>query len=487
MMKKVQRLGSISKLAVDLAYLKHVKRAPAKTLGKFTKDRFSNMGPTFIKIGQFISTRSDIFGAEFTDELKGLQDNIDPFIYDLQNLPSNININPVPIATASIGQVYIGDLSPGEKVAIKVKRPNITENIDIDFESFLFVVNVVRVVSNQREAMELSVIVNEYYKLLKEEINFEKELVNMKLFRGLFKSKSFVKVPRPYEALSNNDAIVMEYVPSIRIDDVKTLDELGLNRRKIAEKLVELFLDQILNFGVIHIDPHPGNVGITKAGKIVFYDYGMVQNIGIDFKRDLKDIFIAVYDKNVEFLCKLFIDTEIVIIEKDMIPYLKNFVLVFLSYIDKLDVAEFKTRYLDKIDKTELPFTISSKFLLILRGISILEGVCKKLDPTFNYRNNIERFIEIENGSGNGIANFEYVERKAMMDIGNMRAMPEKVTQNQIQLEMMEKNIQRIETRYNPKNTKTLLVFSMIFAFDVLEDLYTKAVLAVVTFIILYK
>lgn len=481
MMKKVQRFGSISKLAADLAYLKHVKKVPTNVLGKFTKEQFSKMGPTFIKIGQFISTRSDIFGTDFTTELKGLQDEIDPFEFDVSRIPPAIKLTETPIATASIGQVYKGVLETGEEVAVKVKRPNIKENIDVDFEAFITVINLVSIVSNQREVYELNTIVNEYYKLLKEEIDFSKEVENISKFRKLFEGKPFIKIPKPYKDFCNNDIIVMEFVQAIRIDNVTMLDQIGFNRRKIAEKLVEVFLEQILDFGMIHIDPHPGNVGITKNGKIVFYDYGMIQNIGIDLKKDLKNILIAVYEKNVEYLCTLFIESEIIIVEKAKLPYLKNFVMVFLSYIDNLNVSEFKERYIDKIDATDIPFTISSKFLLILRGISILEGVCKTLDPSFNYRENIENFVDA------GVIDFDFIERKAIIDIDNVRTIPDKLTQNQIQLELMEKNVERIVRKMDPKNTKTLALFSLIFAFDVLDNMYIKTLLALVTFVILNK
>lgn len=480
--EKVKRFGSVSKLAVDLAFLKYVKKAHPKTLGKFTQERFSKMGPTFIKIGQFISTRADIFGSDFSNELKGLQDKIDPFTVDINVLDDLYQIDHQPIATASIGQVYKGHLAKNNMaIAIKAKRPNIENMINADFEAFLLVVDIANKLSNQREVMELNIIVNEYYKLLQEEVNFHKEVENMIAFKKMFAEKNFVKIPQVYPNLSNNEIIVMEYVPAIRIDDIQTLDTLGFNRKKIAEKLVELFLDQIINHGVIHIDPHPGNLGITENGKIVFYDYGMVQNIGIDFKRDLKDILLAVYEKNVEYLCQLFIQSKIVIVEKSKLPYLKNFVLVFLNYVDNLDIDEFKKMYIDKVDQRELPFTISSKFLLILRGISILEGVCKSLDSSFSYRNIIENYID------ESIVDFEYIERKAIMDIDNMRAMPDKLVKNQIQLEMIEKNMERIETKSDPNNIKTMTLISLMLAFDVIDNLALKSALAVATYVLLNK
>ena len=489
--EKLKRFSNVSKLAVDIAYLKYVKKACNRTLGRYTKEKFTSMGPTFIKIGQFISTRSDIFGKEFSNELKGLQDSIDPFEIDIKSYESEyLKINPQPIATASIGQVYTGVLTRINKdnttsdvpIAVKIKRPNIDEFIRMDFDAFIFVVNVVNVLSNKREAMEFSFIVNEYYKLLLEEIDFKKEVRNIALFQKHFRTKGFVRVPRPFSDVSTDDMIVMEYLPSFRIDDVNRINAMNFDRKKIAEKLVELFLDQVINFGIIHIDPHPGNVGITERGKIVFYDYGMIQEIGIDFKHKLKAILLAVYEKDVEYLCKLLVESNIVIVEDNKLPYLKNFILVFISYIDNLNIDDFKKQYIDKVDKADVPFTISSKFLLILRGVSILEGVCKVLDPNFSYRTTIENYID------ESIVDFDYIERKALMDIDVMRAMPDKITKNQIQLEIMEKNMEKMQTKVDPKKSLALLyAFALFNGLYLIEDNTMKVMFSVLSFVMIYK
>jgi predicted unusual protein kinase regulating ubiquinone biosynthesis (AarF/ABC1/UbiB family) len=200
---------------------------------------------------------------------------------------------------------------------------------------------------------EFSILINEYYKLLKEEIDFVRDVQNMERFGALFQSKKFMKIPKAFKTYCTNDVIVMEYVPAFRIDDVTLMKSRGFNTPKIAQKLIDVFFDQILNFGIIHIDPHPGNVGITSEGKIVFYDYGMVQTINIDFKKNLKDILMALYEKNVDYICKLLIDNEIIVCQEEQLPYLKNFVLSFLGYLNNMDINDFKTNYIDNVDKSE--------------------------------------------------------------------------------------------------------------------------------------
>lgn len=482
--KRISKFCSISKVGVELLFLKHVKKAPDTVIGRFTRKRLTKMGPTFIKIGQFISTRSDIFGVDFTNELKVLQDKIEPFQFDTasKSFPDVEYIDPKPIATASIGQVYKGKHKNGADVAIKIKRPGIDETIDNDFQAFILLLDILNIVSNKREAAEFSILFNEYYRLLKEEIDFTKEVDNMVKFKKMFKSKNFIKVPEPYLNMCSNDAIVMEYVPAYRIDDQVNINKLGYNKQKIAQKLVEVFLDQILDHGVIHIDPHPGNVGISEKGKIVFYDYGMVQKVDIDFKKNLKDILLALYDKNIEYICQLLIDNKIVVIKPDKIPYLKNFVLSLINYVDNLDIQDFKTTFIDRVDTSEMPFVTSSKFLLILRGLSIVEGISKKLDPSFNYRDVIEKYID------ESVIDFQYMEKKAMMDIDNMRTMPDKVTQNQINLEIVQKSMQRMEERVQPQNVKLVIAMSSMFMFDAVDSIVIKGALAALTtFVILYK
>jgi predicted unusual protein kinase regulating ubiquinone biosynthesis (AarF/ABC1/UbiB family) len=173
----------------------------------------------------------------------------------------------------------------------------------------------------------------------------------------------------------------------------------------------------------------------------------------------------------------LLIENKIVVIKSEKIPYLKNFVLSLINYVDNLDIQDFKTTFIDRVDTSEMPFVTSSKFLLILRGLSIVEGISKKLDPSFNYRDVIEKYID-----------FQYMEKKAMMDIDNMRTMPDKVTQNQINIEIVQKNMQRMEERVQPQNIKLVIAMTSMLMFDAVDSAIIKSALAALTtFVILYK
>lgn len=471
---RVNKCTNIFRLYGEFEYLRIIRKASNKELGKWTKNKLISMGPTFIKIGQFMSTRTDIFGEDVTNELKELQDNVDPLKYEvledyinpiLENIDS---IEKIPIASASIGQVHVGKLKNGEKIVLKIRRPNIESQICEDFELLLFAISVLKKISDDRKITEFEILFNEYYKLLKEEIDFIREAATMKKFAAFFVNKKWLKIPKVYLELSNENVIIMEYVPCIKINDIKAIENLNFNREKIAQKLVELFIMQIIDNGLVHIDPHPGNVGITEGGKIVFYDFGMVLNIDFKVKEKFTSFLIAIYDKNINEICNIAIEIGLITVEPQNIPYFKTFLISFLAYIETADIDEFKISYINKITQSEkAPFLISSKFVLLLRGISILEGVCKTLDPDFNFKKPLDPYID------QFIIDINYFEKRAISDLKLITRVPDKVTQNQIQIEVLEKSIRDVEkvSRQEQKQKYyqiigILLTFIMQYEFD---------------------
>jgi len=450
---RAYRFANIFTSYVELEYLRRVKKVDNKYIGRWTKEKLISMGPTFIKIGQFMSTRSDIFGEEITHELKDLHDNVAPLHFkDLKPALTSIKknfkrIQEQPIASASIGQVHVGELATGEAVVLKIRRPGIEEQIIDDFEMLLFGIHVLDKLSDDRKIKEFSILFNEYFKILKEEIDFEREAASMRLFKKNFAGRKWVKIPKVYDDLCSENVIAMEYVPSTKITDVASLDRQDYDKEKIAQKFVELFIDQIIKHGVVHIDPHPGNVGITSTGKIVFYDFGMILHLDKNLKDRFKSFLIAVYDKDINAIASIAIEMGLIVVEPEDVSYFKTFLIAFQNYIDTANLEDFKISYLSKLNKTSTPFVISSKFILLLRGISILEGVCKTLDPKFNFRKTLDPYID------EFIIDVNYLEARALNDIKIFTNVPAKVQETHIQLEVLEKQMQRIEN--DAKNTQT--------------------------------
>lgn len=478
--QQLQKATKITGLAIDIGVSKIVLKKDNVYVGRQVYDSLKDLGPTFIKIGQFISTRSDIFGADFTDQLKGLQDNVTPMSReDIRPLIQKIShhfevINEDPIAAASIGQVHVATLKDGTKAAIKFKRKNISETINSDFKMLLSIIEFIKLFTSHRQIQEIEISLREYYNLLQEEIDFYNEVANMKAFKAQFKNTKWIKVPTPYEALCDNDTIVMEYVPAKKINDLAAIDTMNFDAVKISEKLLECFFTQIAQNGFVHIDPHPGNVGIDENGKIVFYDYGMFVKLDGSLKQNIKDLFLAMYDRDVEEVCRIMVDLQIIIVDPVKIPAFKKFISSFLTYLDSLDIDNFKMGYLDKIDQSEMQFLISSKFVLLLRGITILEGICKNLNPKFSYRETLDPFIS------DFIIDMDYFERRGKRDISRYRNAPDKIEKSEISLGMVETDMEVLKKKMTTSDLRSKYIFfAILFSIEIqTENLESKIVSA---------
>jgi predicted unusual protein kinase regulating ubiquinone biosynthesis (AarF/ABC1/UbiB family) len=182
-------------------------------------------------------------------------------------------------------------------------------------------------------------------------------------FKENFKDINFVKVPKLYNKLSNNNIIVMEYVPSIKIDNLEELDKLNFNKKKISTKLIELFIMQVIDHGFVHIDPHPGNIGISMDGQIVFYDFGIILNIDKNIKENFNQLIIAIINKNINKICEISINMGLIIIEKEDIIYFKKFLISFLIYVENSNIEDFKINYIDKLSLNDTAW-LGSKWKL---------------------------------------------------------------------------------------------------------------------------
>ncbi len=496
-----KKLGKILKFSTQLNYLVNIKKATPEEIGIFTRDNLAFLGSTFIKIGQLLSTRSDVFDKRFTQQLTTLQDSAPPF--DISLYHDDIHkivkeFEEKPIASASIGQVHKAVLNSGEIVAIKLKRPNIERDIKTDFQMLLGLIALLRNISDRREFYELQTIFKQYESLLNEEIDFKRELRNLKEFKKIFSSSDdtkWIKVPKAYENVSSNDIIVMEYLPAIKINDFETIEKMQFDRTLIAEKLVECYIKQIVEYGKVHIDPHPGNVGITTYGKIVFYDYGMVCDINPILMNKFQELLIAVSEKDTDLIAKIMVEAEIVFLEPENIVYLKSFVLSFLNYIERVDVSYFKENFIDKISNEELPFVINSNFLLILRGVTILEGVCKALDPNFNYKKIIDPYI-----NETFPIDILYFEKRALKDIESIQRLNinQVITDNKkndIDKELLEKRLKDITTIRDKERSKqfltNIIIISVLFTLglgeSVIDNQFVQIGLIGLTFLSLYN
>lgn len=342
---------------------------PKQKRGDWLKKNLEKSGPTYIKIGQFIANRSDIFGKDLSVSLKSLQDEVQPLSWDSVKgyIPDVLeSVDAKPLATASIAQVHRAKLK-GKDVVVKIKKPGIDQQLKDD-------VNGLRMLMKMFPFIDVKFL-DEFEKTLSKELDFKRELKNIQEFSNIYRDTDII-VPRPYPSISNEHVIVMDYVPS----DATVIR---------SETLINLFIDQLLFENVIHGDLHSGNIG-TQGDKIVLYDFGNVIRTSKDYRRYTRDFVYFVQTKNV---------TKTIETMRNMGMVVKNlkmteiFIEKFFKYLETLDLNSFKfdaDEIQDKVPVELDPVTVS-----ILRSFSLLEGYCKSVDPDFSYNDILFRNLEI--------------------------------------------------------------------------------------------
>ena len=352
-----------------------------------TKNKVVSLGPTFVKVGQYVSTRGDIFPDELIHEFTKLQDDVMPMewtqveniIYQ-ENLKNLENISHKPIASASLGQVHTCTYD-GKNSVIKILRPNVVEQIENDVKNLKFISNIFKIF-NPTGANDIIIFVDELEDMLKMETDYKKESENTKIFAKNFQDVDWVIVPDVYTATSN--AIVMEYVPSTKITEAD-----GYDKKTLTYAITKAQIMQVLNSGFFHGDPHPGNVGI-KDGKLVYYDFGMISQITIKQKNTLLALLIAITSENEDQI--LAILNNLGLIAKDPTG-LRKFVRFFLEYIRKNQIQDpEQIKELAAIQNN--PVKLSGSFFYLIRSFALIEGISKTLDPDYSSAEALQKYAE---------------------------------------------------------------------------------------------
>ena len=266
------------------------------------------LGPSFVKFGQGFSNREDLLPPDLIAELQKLQDKVETVPMDIESVvakefditPSDffLDINPQPIATASIAQVYTARLLTGEKVILKIKKPNVQVVIEDDL---LLIKDLVKLIDNYSEwgkKLNLKQVVSTFEKSLLEEVSLINEKNNIHQFAINFKDNTDTHVPKVYDDFSNNNVLCMEFIEGFKITDVAALKEKNLDPVQLSEKGLKLFATQILEYGFFHADPHAGNILVQNDGKIVFIDFGAVGKIQPNDKEILENMIVGFVAKN---------------------------------------------------------------------------------------------------------------------------------------------------------------------------------------------
>ena len=355
------------------------------------------LGPTFVKLGQLLSTRPDLIPLEYVQELSKLQDDVPPFPYDevraavkaeTGKFPEEIfhSVHKTPIAAASLGQVHKAMLKDAEEVvAVKVQRPNIQQTIEVDLEIMLHLASLIERHVTEMEAFDPTQAVNEFARSIEEELDYTLEASHIEHFARQFLDDETVYVPKVYRDLSTQRMLVMEFIDGIKASDLDLLKQDGYDLQEIASRGADSILKQICVYGFYHADPHPGNIFILSKNVICFIDFGMMGRIGQQEREDFTDFVELLINKDenkiVDALLKLTNyaeDPNRSELQRDLMEFIDRYAYLPLK---KLEIAKMLQSVLEILTKQGM--SLKPDLYLMVKALSIAEGLGRSLDPEF--------------------------------------------------------------------------------------------------------
>src|SRR5210317_571192 len=360
-------------------------------LGRWTKGELLELGPTFVKLGQIASTRGDLYPPEFTKELESLQDNVPPVEFDT-SVKYDIfkEFDPVPFKSASIGQVHMAVLQNGQKVVVKLKRPGILDIMKEDTDTIRDIVHFLERVGIDT-GNSSGYVLEESIEYLLGEADYQQEIDNAVEFRKSMREVDWVKVPRVYKKYSNDEMIVMEYVPSTKLTEIT---DKKVNKKKICEALINSYVIQTMDNGLFHADPHPGNLGFSSNGKLVFYDFGLLVTLSEELRDGFKSLFGFIITRDTAGIVDVLIKLGVIVPTTSDVSDIELFFETILGYLETLDGSGIMNDDLAVQLAAEKPFVVPTSFVYLAKSFTIIEGICIQLDPEFNYYTYLEPMIQ---------------------------------------------------------------------------------------------
>ncbi|WP_353813116.1 AarF/ABC1/UbiB kinase family protein [Moorena sp. SIO1G6] len=431
-----------------------------KTQAIWIRDTFLDLGPTFIKVGQLFSTRADLFPSEYVEELSKLQDRVPAFSYEQveqiiqEDLGKPIKelfsgFDPIPLAAASLGQVHKAQLRSGEEVAIKVQRPGLKKLFTIDLQILKGIAYYFQNHPDWGRGRDWSGIYEECCRILWQEIDYLNEGRNADTFRRNFRSYDWVKVPRVYWRYTSSRVLTLEFLPGIKISSYEALEAAGLDRKLIARLGAEAYLQQLLNDGFFHADPHPGNIAVSHQGSLIFYDFGMMGQIKANVREQLMETLFGIAQKDGDRVVTSLIELGALSPVSDMGPVRRSVQYMLDNFMDKPFEEQSVSNISDDLYEIAYgqPFRFPATFTFVMRAFSTLEGVGKGLDPEFNFMEVAKPFALEIMTNGNTPDNNSFINelgRQAAQMSSTALGLPQRIEST---LDKLERGDLRIRVR----------------------------------------
>ncbi|KAH0680769.1 hypothetical protein KY285_021753 [Solanum tuberosum] len=360
------------------------------------RQTFTRLGPTFVKIGQGLSTRPDLCPPEYLEELSELQDAL-PTFPDAQAFSCierelgrpletvYSSISPSPIAAASLGQVYKAQLKySGQVVAVKVQRPGIEEAIGLDF----YLIRGVGILINKYVdiiSSDIVALIDEFARRVYQELNYVQEGQNARRFKKLYADKEDVLVPDIFWDYTSGKVLTMEWVEGVKLNEQEAIERQGLKVLDLVNTGIQCSLRQLLEYGYFHADPHPGNLLATPEGKLAFLDFGMMSETPEEARFAIIGHVVHMVNRDYEAMARDYYALDFLSPNVDVspiVPALRDF------FDDALNSTVSELNFKTLVDGLgavlyQYPFNVPAYYALILRSLTVLEGLALYADPKF--------------------------------------------------------------------------------------------------------
>ncbi|MEG2246188.1 MAG: AarF/UbiB family protein [Peptostreptococcaceae bacterium] len=391
----------VEKLNIEgVAYKIPITNPPAEIKNMSTGERlrraFEELGPTYVKLGQILSTRKDLLDQNIIDELVKLRDNVEVFDTDIAmkilkeelNVPINdifLEFNHTPIAAASLGQVYEATLKSGDSVIVKIQRPNMENIIKSDIEILKAIAGAIKDF-NKDLNVDIQSIIEDFETQLLRELDYNFEAINGLKFQNMFADTSEVYIPKVFMEYTTQKVLVLEKIVGVKLSNVNKMKKLGWDTERISEIGIKSLFKQIFEYGFFHADPHPGNIFVINDSCVAYIDFGMIGIIDKKTLNILNAITLAAVDRNIDRIIYLLMELDVISYDTNLTGLRQDLLYLMHYYydvpLDKLSLGDILNEVFRfcRTYKVALP----PQLVLLVKALITLEGTARELNPNFS-------------------------------------------------------------------------------------------------------
>ena len=384
----------------------HAQVAPREHAPAHLREMLEELGPTFIKFGQLLSTRADIVPEPYVTELSKLQDTAPTVSFEqIQSVVESEFHEPMPtlysefceepMAAASLGQVHRAKLPDGTPVIVKVQRPDITEVIDIDIEILRRRARFVEDHWERLRVYGIMDVVDEFAATIREEMDYTREAANTDRLRENMAAEREIHVPRVYWELTTKRVLTLEEMQGIKITDFIECPPPNAQMKELADRLASAFLKQIFIDGFFHADPHPGNILITPEEEIALLDCGQARRLDAENKAGAINMLVAFERQDTRLLADEILNLGITRTEVDARQFTQDLGMVLRAYYDvrsrSVNMGRLLTRILGVSASHGIRLPVA--FAVMAKVLTVIDGICSRLDASFNFTRVARRYV----------------------------------------------------------------------------------------------